>query len=112
MARPKTEEILRHEPEDVVYVNFHDDDEDGNLVPRDSGIIEAPQPARKTGKGKRSIEDMMATRPNPEAQSIYAMERIAGLEDQIAKVLSLCSPEAKEIVLKRRPSLKKYAPEE
>lgn len=112
MPRPKREEFLRHDTkeEEEVYVNFHDVDEEGFLPVRESTVVEVPQVKR--GKGKRSVEDMMASQPNAPAQAAYALERIASLEDQIAKVLSLCSAEALESVLKQRPSMKRYAPGE
>lgn len=117
MSRPKTEEFLRHEKtDDEVFVNFHDDDEDGftdapspALVARgDSAIVQVPLKLPR-GKGKRSLEDMMASQPNHLSQSLYALQRIAAAEDQIVKVLELCSPEARELVLKQRPSLRRYA---
>lgn len=115
MPRPKRDEVLRHEKpaEEEVFVNFHDDDEDGFGPLRESKVIEAPQPKpKRDGRGKRSLEDMMASQPNEIAQSLYALERIAAAEDTIVKVLELCTPEARALVLKQRPSLKKYAPEE
>ena len=102
MVRAKRDEFLRHET---------NEDEDGFVTPtRESGVVSVPPPKR--GKGKRSVEDMMASMPNSLAQSIYALERIASIEDQIAKVLSLCSPAARKLVLKQRPSMTKYLPEE
>lgn len=113
MPRPKKQETFaKYEPkeeEEEVYVNFHDVDEEGFMPMRDSAVVEVPV---KRGKGKRSVEDMMASQPNAPAQAAYALERIASLEDQIARVLSLCSAEALESVLKQRPSMKRYAPGE
>lgn len=112
MPRPKMAEMMRHEKEEEeVYVNFHDVEEEPSFVPKESVVVSAP-PTAKRGKGKRTIEDMMSSMPNDAAKSVYAMERIAAFEDQIAKVLALCTKDAREIVLKQRPSLKKYAPEE
>lgn len=100
MVRAKRDEFLRHETSD---------DEDGFVVPtRESGIVKSVPPPKR-GKGKRSVEDMMASMPNELAQSTYALERIAAIEDQIAKVLALCTPEARRLVLKQRPSMKRYA---
>lgn len=113
MPRPKRDEILRHETEseatndEEVYVNFHDVDEEGFTPVRESGIVSAPV-AVKRGKGKRSLEDMMASMPNDPAQCTYALERIAAVEDQIVKILSLCTPTARELVFKQRASLRKY----
>ncbi len=102
---------MRHERSEAeVYVNYHDEDEEG-FISGDSSIHEVPQSPKKTGKGKRSLEDMMASMQNEAAQAAYAMERIAALEDQIAKVLKLCSPEARELILRKRTSLKRYAPD-
>ncbi len=114
MPRPKRDEVLRHEtPTEEVYVNYHDDEEGFMSTPaetRDSGVVVVP--AAKRGRGKRSVEDMMASMPNEMTQSIYALERVAAAEDQIEKVLALCSPEALALVLKQRPSLRKYVKEQ
>ncbi len=113
-ARPKPEEILRHEgpsDDDEVYVNFHDDDEEGFVTPpRETSVVEKPgrQPRPALGKGKRSLEDMMAAQPNEAAQCVYALQRIAALEDQIAKVIKLCTPEAKALMFKQRARLSWY----
>jgi hypothetical protein len=109
MGRPKRDQLLRHET--------FGDEEDSFVTPGESGIrvvnpgLPSETPLSR-GKGKRSVEDMMASMPSPPAQSVYALERVASLEDQIAKVLTLCSKEALEIVLKQRPSLRRYAPQE
>ena len=96
------------------FMRYEDFSEDGFAEDRESQIVSVPEEKepKRTGKGKRSLEDMMASAPNPEAQAVYAMERIASLEDQIAKILSLCFDDTLEIILKRRPILKRYAPEE
>lgn len=109
MPRPKRDEILRHEDPTM--------EEEELFLSRESGfVVVNPGATSETtvrrGKGKRSLEDMMASMPNELAQSTYALERIAAIEDQIAKVLQLCSPEARKLVLKQRPTLKRYAPEE
>lgn len=102
MPKPNKNDFMRYE-------SFLDD----NFAERDSEIVTVPQEKPKPqGKGKRSLEDMMASMPNPEAQAVYAMERIAAQEDVIAKILTLCDPDALAIILKRRPILKRYAPEE
>lgn len=102
MARAKRDELLRYEQTP--------DDEEGFLPARDTEIVSVA--AKPRGKGKRSVEDMLASLPGAAAQSAYAMERIASAEDQIAKILLLCSPKARELVIEQRPSLKRYAPEE
>jgi hypothetical protein len=111
--RPGIEDILRHEKpeEEEAFINFHDDDEEGFTPLRDTAVVPVGKPKRE-GKGKRSMEDMIASMPNSVAQSAYVLERIASFEDQIAKALTLCSAEARELVLKQRPSLKRYSPEE
>lgn len=96
MPRLKLDQILRYETPEESF-----------LSERESGFVEV-QATKPRGKGKRSLEDMMSSQPTDEAQAIYAMGRIAGFEDGIAKVLQLCSPEARAIVLKRRASLAKY----
>jgi hypothetical protein len=102
MPRPKRDEILRHE-------TF--DEEEGFVNVRESTVVAVPQ-ASKRGKGKRSTEDMLMSMPNDVAKCAYALERIASLEDQIAKVLELCTPKARAMVLEQRSSLKRYAPQE
>jgi hypothetical protein len=105
MPRPRLDEALRHETtteeEDEGFGSFE--------TLRESAVVAVPV---KRGKGKRSVEDMLASQPNSILQSAYALQRIAGLEDQIANILSLCSQEARELVIKQRPTLKRYAPEE
>lgn len=102
MPKTKRDDFMRYE-------SFLDD----GFAERESEIVSVPQEkTRQQGKGKRSLEDMMASQPNPEAQAVYAMGRIAAAEDQIAKILTLCDPDALAIILKRRPILKRYAPEE
>jgi len=80
------------------------DDDDDSFLPSPKST----PPGR--GKGKRSVEDMLACCPGPIAQSCYALERIAGYEDGIAKVMSLCCPEAIALMIRQRPSLQRYAP--
>src|SRR5688572_18325162 len=75
---------------------------------RESRIQVTPKAGKK---GKRSVEDMMASLSNPPAQALYALERIAKAEDNIVQVLKLAMPETLELIFKQRPSLKRYAPE-
>lgn len=100
MARPRRDEVLRYE-------NTFLTDED-----RKSGFIPAAPTARREGKGKRSLEDMMASMATDATQASYAMERIASYEDNIAKVLKLCTEGALEIVLRDRPTLRRYVPDD
>lgn len=86
--------------------------EESFLDERKSEVISNGSGSKRDGRGKRGLEDMMASMPNDAAQAVYAMERIAALEDGIHKVLTLCLPDALEIVYKQRPSLKKYGPQE
>lgn len=119
-ARPKPEEILRHDLRDdteEVWVPFHDDTEEpfSPVSPGESYVAlvkREPIKSRSGKKGKRSLEDMIASMPNDVAAAQYGMERIAAAEDVIAKVLELLPKDARELVLTRRPALKKYAPEE
>lgn len=114
MPRPRPDQYLRHEPPSET-----EDEEDGFVVrkPTQQGLIResgyvAVVPKPVTGKGKRSLEDMMASQPNALSQSIYALQRIAALEDQIVKILALCTPEARKYVLKQRETLARYAPDD
>lgn len=106
MPASKVVDTLRHEPS-IDEADF------SPRKGRKSGVIVKPKPKpRKTGKGKRSVEDMIASMATDAAKANYALERIAALEDQIAKILLVCGPEARALVLKERKSLAKYAPEE
>jgi hypothetical protein len=114
MARPKRDQAVKQNKAtaEEVYVNFHDDDEDGFVTARESTVVAVTPAKRAAGKGKRSVEDMLASMPNKAAKAAYAMERIAALEDQIHRILTLCSPEVRALVLEQRKSLIRYAPEE
>lgn len=115
MPRPKRESLENESPatQEEEFVNYHDDESGFGTEPstRISTIVTVPTEARR-GKGKRSLEDMMGSMPNPMAQSAYALERLGALEDQMAKVLALCSEEARELVFKQRPSMRKYVEDE
>jgi hypothetical protein len=110
MVKAKRDSLKYENADGEEYVNFHDDE---GFVDRESGYVQVPIPIKPRGKGKRSLEDMMARLAGsvPE-QSAYALHRIASIEDQLVKVLALCTPEARELVLKQRPSLRRYWSEE
>lgn len=105
MPRKVTEQqLLKHEtPQEETFREdtFTEDT-------RESRIVNISERSRTGKKGKRSVEDMMASYSDPMMQAVYAMERIAVAEDMIAKVLSLAMPDAVEAILKRRPSLRRY----
>lgn len=109
MARPKRDQILRHEVVEEEEDGFVKTSSTAIRQARESAVVVVAKP--KQGKGKRSVEDMLASMPNKAAQAAYAMERIAALEDQIARILELCSPETRAIVLDQRKSLARYAPD-
>lgn len=67
-----------------------------------------PNKGINDGRGRRGMKDMLLSEPTPEGKAVYAMERIAAMEDQIAKMLDLCPEEVREIIFKRRASLKQY----
>lgn len=71
----------------------------------------APRPLVKTGpgKGKRSVDDMLAECDTPILEAYYAMTRIDSYEHGIRNILDKVSLKAKVIILERRPSLKRYA---
>lgn len=121
---------MRHEPVEVVkrrpitqrnltspVVNPPvDADEETFGTTRESTIQAAPKRDRtpkgvNDGRGKRSVADVLLSTPTPEGKAVYALQRIASLEDQIGKVLDLCDDEVLEIIFKRRPSLKHYRDE-
>ena len=129
MSRPKPDAFMRHEPVEVVkrrpitqrnmtspVPRRPDDDADTFGVTRESSIVEAPKRDRtpkgvNDGRGKRSVADVLLSHPTPEGKAVYALQRIASLEDQISKVLDLCDPETLGIIFKRRESLKHYKDE-
>jgi hypothetical protein len=76
-----------------------------------SSIVVSPKRDRtpkgvSDGRGKRSVADVLFSIPDPEGKAVYAMERIASLEDQIQRIIDLCNEETKAIIFKRRASLK------
>lgn len=128
MTRAKRDEFLRHEPSTKPIARKKvttqrnlkipprpgdDADTFGSSAPpmqtfelRESTVVR-PQRDRtpkgvNDGRGKRSVADVLMSTPTPEGKAVYAMERIASLEDQIAKLLDLAGPEAREIIFKRR----------
>lgn len=134
MPRAKRDEFLRHEPPTkpiarkkvTTQRNLKSplrpgDDADtfgGDGAPiqtfemKESQVVHVPRDRApkgvNDGRGKRSVKDVLLSTPTPEGKAIYAMERVASLEDQIAKILELSGPEAREIIFKRRASLKQY----
>lgn len=134
MVRAKRDEFLRHEPKVRRKVTTQrnlkvpprpgDDEETfGAVSPkpsapmqsfemRDSAIVSVPRDRTpkgvNDGRGKRSVKDVLMSTPTPEGKAIYAMERLASLEDQMVKILELMGKEAREIVFKRRSWLKRY----
>lgn len=47
---------------------------------------------------------------DPLSQAVYVKDRITKLEDKIADMMKICSPEALELVLKGREHLSRYLP--
>ncbi len=127
MPRPPRDAFMRHEPAVEVVrkkvttqrnlkspIRPEDLEETFGSVGsvRESAVVQVPRdrtPKGVTdGRGKRSVKDVLMSHPTPEAKSVYALERVASLEDQIVKLLELCGPEVREIIFKRRASLKQY----
>lgn len=138
MARPKQNEVLRHETTAHPAVKKRvttqrnlvaprarpDDDADtfGTIESeqrmqtfemRESTVVSVPPRDRTPkgvtdGRGKRSVKDVLLSHPTPEGKMIYALERIASAEDTIVKILELMGPEARELAFKRRPTLRQY----
>lgn len=86
-------------------------EESHSRLAKESTIVTTPKRDRSPrgvsdGRGKRSVAEVLMTKPTPEERAVYAMERIASFEDQIGKVIDLCDPETKEIIFKRRQSLR------
>ena len=129
MARPKADAFMRHERVEVVKrrpvtqrnltspaIHKPDDDADTFGSVRESAIVVTPKRDRtpkgvSDGRGKRSVADVLLSHPTPEGKAVYALQRIASLEDQISKVLDLCDSETLGIIFKRRESLKHYKDE-
>lgn len=126
MARPKPDTFMRHEPVEVVKRRpitqrnmtsppRPDDDADsfGGLETRQSSIVKRDRTPKgvNDGRGKRSVADVLLSHPTPEGKAVYALQRIASLEDSISKILDLCDEETLGIVFKRRASLKHYKDE-
>ncbi len=132
MASDKKTQTMRYEPVGAGVVRrppiternlassveFPDDDADtfGTVSPnvRDSAIVVAKPKRDRTpkgvndGRGKRSVEDMLHEMPSDAHRATYAMERIASLEDQISRILDLCTKGAREIIFTQRKSLRHY----
>ncbi len=129
MSRPTRDQFLRHEPaaketgkkKVTTQRNMkappkpEDFSETFGTVERESTIVEVGRAVRDRtlkgvtdGRGKRSVKEVLMSTPTPEGKAVYAMERLASLEDQIAKLLELCGAEVREIIFKRRASLKQY----
>lgn len=139
MARPKPDAFMRHEPVVEVVkrrpiternmkappVRRPDDDADtfGQRIEQlakeaetrmgESTIVKRDRTPKgvNDGRGKRSVADVLLSHPTPEGKAVYALQRIASLEDQISKVLDLCDEETLSIIFKRRESLKHYKDE-
>jgi len=120
---------MRHEPVEVVKrrpitqrnltspaTRRPDDDADTFGSPRQSTIVSTPKRDRtpkgvNDGRGKRSVAHVLLSHPTPEGKAVYALQRIASLEDSISKILDLCDAETLEIIFKRRASLRHYKDE-
>lgn len=134
MPKPRPDTFMRHEPVEVVkrrpitqrnltspIINPPMDADDDSFGSRQSAIIASTHSATvkrdrtpkgvNDGRGKRSVADVLLSHPLPESRAVYALQRIASLEDQIGKILDLCDKETLEIIFKRRESLKHYVDE-
>lgn len=105
MTATKAPPTLRHEPSI--------DEADFAQPQRKSGVYVAKKPRKKNaqGKGKRSLEDMMASIATDPERASYGLARIAALEDQIANVMKLAGKAACQMIVRERKRLKLYAPE-
>ena len=128
MTRPKRDQFMRYEPagngvarrapitqRNMVSPAKPRDDDDADAFgtsTNQSSIVNTPRDRApkgvNDGRGKRSVKDVLLSQPNDAARAVYALERIASLEDQIVKILELCTPDAREIIFKSRKSLKQY----
>lgn len=132
MPKPRPDAFMRHEPVEVVkrrpitqrnltspVVNPPMDADDDSFGSRQSVIQKVVKVVKRDrtpkgvndGRGKRSVADVLLSHPLPESRAVYALQRIASLEDQIGKILDLCDKETLEIIFKRRESLKHYVDE-
>lgn len=109
MARANRDKVMRHEAavEEESFVT-----PSTRAVPKESSIVEAPRKritkGVNDGRGKRSVADMLLSMQTDASRAAYAMERIASLEDQIAKILDICPASVRDIIFKDRSSLKRY----
>lgn len=110
--------VVRRKPVTERNLRLPDDDADTfgtttGVIPKDSTIVAAPKRDRtpkgvNDGRGKRSVKDMLDSAPSDAHRATYAMERIAALEDQIVRMLDLCTKGAREIIFTQRKSLRHY----
>lgn len=75
-------------------------------VTRESGFFNKEEGHGK--RGKRSLEAMVADLDSPIEQAAYAVERIEKIELNIKKILDSISRRARDLVIQRKPSLRKY----
>lgn len=52
---------------------------------------------------RRSIAQVLADKPYPEAKALYAIDRIDAINAQIVRMLDLAGPEARAIVFAHNP---------
>jgi len=122
MPRPPRDAFMRHEPvkgqkkvttqRNLRSPRPEDNEETFGSVPRQSAVVSVPRDRTpkgvSDGRGKRSVQEVLLSMPHDAARATYAMERIASLEDQISKILDMCTPGARDIIFAARKSLINY----
>lgn len=106
--------LLRHEPslDELLGDGSEEPTETSPIADRKSVVVTKPRRVGPgVGKGRRSLEDMLASCSTPSAEASYALQRIAALEDQIELVMKLCSHAARGIIISERASLAHFLPD-
>jgi hypothetical protein len=70
---------------------------------RESGFFTS---AKK--RGKRSLDDMLSEMHSPIEQAAYALGRIDKIELSIKAIVDAISPKARQLLIQRRPTLRKF----
>jgi hypothetical protein len=70
---------------------------------RESGFFTS---AKK--RGKRSLDDMLSEMTSPIEEVAYAIGRIEKIELSIKTIVDALSHKAKQLLIQRKPSLRKY----
>lgn len=74
---------------------------------RESGFF---QSTKVRARGRKPLRQMLQNfKGDPISEAHYALSRVKLIEDQIHGIMKAISPQALQLVLNKRPSLKQYA---